>query len=200
MFKDGLVFDLQFFADYVENKDGDGQEADKSADDVGQEGQEKEDDENKEEVKTFTQDDLDEAVKEATKDLLSKDKVNEIVEARIAKEKAKAKMTAEEKAEEERLERERELAEAKETIRLMELNNDTSNLLDEEGLPQSFKGFLIGDDLEATKENISGFKKVFEAEVTKAVKNKLKSGAPDGGEGEVDPIQSAWDNAASKIK
>lgn len=63
-------------------------------------------DENKEEVKNYSQEELDkaieEAVEEAKKGLLTKDKVNEIVEARVAEEKKRAKMTAEERAEEER--------------------------------------------------------------------------------------------------
>ena len=42
------------------------------------------------EVKTFTQEDIDKAVAEATKDLLSQDKVNEIVEKRLAREREKA--------------------------------------------------------------------------------------------------------------
>ncbi|WP_151409783.1 hypothetical protein [Anaerococcus sp. Marseille-P9784] len=59
-----------------------------------------------EEVKNYSQEELEkaieEAVEEAKKGLLTKDKVNEIVEARVAEEKKRAKMTAEERAEEER--------------------------------------------------------------------------------------------------
>ena len=41
------------------------------------------------EEKTFTQADIDRAVAEATKDMLSQDKVNEIVEKRLAREREK---------------------------------------------------------------------------------------------------------------
>lgn len=88
-------FDLQRFA---EGEGEDPKEAENQAE--GQDGTKEE------EVKNYSQEELnkaiEEAVEEAKKGLLTKDKVNEIVEARVAEEKKRAKMTAEERAEEER--------------------------------------------------------------------------------------------------
>lgn len=86
-------FDLQRFAEGGEDPKGAENQVE------GQDG-------TKEEVKNYSQEELnkaiEEAVEEAKKGLLTKDKVNEIVEARVAEEKKRAKMTAEERAEEER--------------------------------------------------------------------------------------------------
>lgn len=87
-------FDLQRFAENGEDPKGAENQAE------GQDGTKEE------EVKNYSQEELnkaiEEAVEKAKKGLLTKDKVNEIVEARVAEEKKRAKMTAEERAEEER--------------------------------------------------------------------------------------------------
>lgn len=146
-------FDLQRFAENGEDPKGAENQAE------GQDGTKEE------EVKNYSQEELnkaiEEAVEKAKKGLLTKDKVNEIVEARVAEEKKRAKMTAEERAEEERAKTTKELADTKEELRLLRLSNDTSELLDKEKLPQIFKTYLMKDDLETTKANIENFNKNF---------------------------------------
>ena len=184
-------FDLQRFAE--------GREDPKTID-IQIAGQ---DETKEEEVKNYSQEELnkaiEEAVEEAKKGLLTKDKVNEIVEARVAEEKKRAKMTAEERAKEERAKTKKELADTKEELRLLRLSNGTSELLDKEKLPQIFKGYLMKDDLETTKANIESFNKVFQEEIKKAVEEKLKGKAPSVGNKE-DHKADVWEIAAKSIK
>lgn len=141
---------------------------------------------------------IDKAVKEATKDMLSKDKVNEIVKAEKAKEAKRAKMTADEIAEAERKETEEKLAEAQEEIRLMKLTNETSKVLEDNKIPQKFGKFLMGDDIETTKANIEDFKKTYTEDLDRVKKELYQSKAPkaSGNSESLDP----WLAAAEKIR
>ena len=138
------------------------------------------------------------AVKEATKNMLTKDKVNEIVKAEKAKEAARAKMTADEIAEEERAETQKKLEAAQEEIRLMKLKNETSKVLEENKIPQKFGKFLMQSDIETTKANIEDFKKTYEADLERIKKEIYQSDAPKTGETKepTDP----WLAAAEKIR
>lgn len=155
-----------------------------------------------EQIISYSEEELQEAINkavaEATKGMLTKDKVNEIVKAEKAKEAERAKMTAEELAEEERKETQEKLAAAQEEIRVMKLSNDTSKLLDEKEIPQHFAEFLMKDDLETTKENVEKFKKTYEEDIKKAVKEALKTDTPKTGN-ESEPL-SVWEAAANKIR
>ncbi len=74
-------FDLQRFAE------GEGEDPKGAENQVeGQDGTKEE------EVKNYSQEELNKAIEEAKKGLLTKDKVNEIVEARVAEEKKMAKI------------------------------------------------------------------------------------------------------------
>ena len=143
-----------------------------------------------EETKTYTQEEVD----EMKKDLLTQEQVNEIIKERIAREKKKAE---EDKKEAERLaklsrdEREKELnektqkelEEAKATIRRMNLEHDTEKILIEESLPLEFKGFLIGEDEQVTNENIKAFKQFYDKAIDEAVNERLKGNAPKASKG-----------------
>lgn len=154
------------------------------------------------EIISYSEEELQEAINkavaEATKGMLSKDKVNEIVKKEKAKEAERAKMTAEELAEEERRETQEKLAAAQEEIRVMKLSNETSKLLDEKEIPQHFAEFLMKDDLETTKANVDKFKKTYEEDIKKAVKEALKTDTPKAGN-EAEPL-SVWEAAANKIR
>lgn len=183
---------LQRFAEANEPVD----EPSKDAEDVKEEGKEAEN------IISYSEDELqeaiDKAVKEATKNMLTKDKVNEIVKAEKAKEAARAKMTADELAEEERQETQKKLEAAQEEIRLMKLENETSKVLEENKIPQKFGKFLMKDDIETTKANIEDFKKTYEADLERIKKEIYQSDAPKTGETKepADP----WLAAAEKIR
>lgn len=141
---------------------------------------------------------IDKAVKEATKGMLTKDKVNEIVKAEKAKEAARAKMTADEIAEEERAETQKKLEAAEEEIRIMKLENETSKVLEENKIPQKFGKFLMQDDIDTTKANIEDFKKTYEADLERIKKEIYQSDAPRTGD-KTEPLDP-WLAAAEKIR
>lgn len=194
--KDLLIRDinLQRFAD-----DAEGAEAEPSKE---AENTKQEDSKEAENIISYSEEELqeavDKAVKEATKGMLTKDKVNEIVKAEKAKEAARAKMTADEIAEEEKRETQKKLEAAQEEIRLMKLENETSKVLEENKIPQKFGKFLMQTDIETTKANIEDFKKTYEADLERIKKEIYQSDAPRTGDSKepTDP----WLAAAEKIR
>ena len=194
--KDLLIRDinLQRFAEANE-----GAEADTTKE---AENTKTEDSKETENIISYSEEELQEAVnkavKEATKNMLTKDKVNEIVKAEKAKEAARAKMTADEIAEAEKKETQEKLAAAEEKIRIMELENATSKVLEENKIPQKFGKFLMQSDIETTKANIEDFKKTYEADLERIKKEIYQSEAPKTGETKepTDP----WLAAAEKIR
>lgn len=186
--------DLQRFAEGAEGAEADPtKEADTTKQDEGKDT---------ENIISYSEEELQEAinkaVKEATKGMLTKEKVNEIVKAEKAKEAARAKMTADEIAEEERAETQKKLEAAQEEIRLMKLENETSKVLEENKIPQKFGKFLMQDDIETTKANIEDFKKTYEADLERIKKEIYQSEAPRTGDTKepTDP----WLAAAEKIR
>ncbi|WP_243343225.1 DUF4355 domain-containing protein [Anaerococcus sp. AGMB09787] len=128
------------------------------------------------------------------------EKLTKQFEEQLEEEKRQAKLTQAEKEAEEREKKDKELADAKETIRLMQLSNDTSDLLSEQGINQSFKQFLMGKDLEDTKKNVEEFKKTFDEKLQEAVKEKTKGSTPPAGNEPKDPEVGLWSMATNKYK
>lgn len=182
---------------FAEGADGAEAEPTKEADTTKQ--KEGKDNEN---IISYSEEELQEAVnkavKEATKNMLTKDKVNEIVKAEKAKEAARAKMTADEIAEEERAETQKKLEAAQEEIRLMKLENETSKVLEEKKIPQKFGKFLMQTDIETTKANIEDFKKTYEEDLERVKKEIYQSDPPRTGESK-EPLDP-WLAAAEKIR
>lgn len=127
----------------------------------------------------------------------SQEDVTAIVEARLARERAKmekeaekkvasakkeaerlAKLSEEERQKEEDQAKDKALAEAKAELARVYLERDTVNRLSEEKIPTDFKDFLMGADAEATNENIKAFKPVFESMVQREVEERLKGKTP----------------------
>lgn len=138
-----------------------------------------------EETKTYTQEEVD----EIKKGLLTQDQVNEIVEKRIAREKKKAeeekekaerlsKLSAEERAKEEARLKDEEIEKLKAEIQRNELEKDTIDRLNEEGLPLEFKSFLMLEDAESTNEAIKIFKPLYDAKVQAEVEKRFAGKTP----------------------
>ena len=149
------------------------------------------------EVKTFTQEDIDKAVAEATKDLLSQDKVNEIVEKRLAREREKAekeRTQAEELAKlsaEERKQKEFEIEMAKKNeqyeaqmkeFEKMKADFEKTQLLaqvqkelNDRNLPIGMANQLLGKDAEDSMANIKTFEKDWNDSLQKELDKKLKN-------------------------
>lgn len=149
------------------------------------------------EVKTFTQEDIDKAVAEATKDLLSQDKVNEIVEKRLAREREKAereRTQAEELAKlsaEERKQKEFEIEMAKKNeqyeaqmkeFEKMKADFEKTQLLaqvqkelNDRNLPIGMANQLVANTAEESMKNIQNFEKDWKDSLQKELDKKLKN-------------------------
>lgn len=195
----GIVFDLQLFSD-----SGDNPGADAGQDNQGAGTSTAENKEGQQE-RTYTQEEVD-AIK---KDLLTQEQVNEIVKTRLAKEKAKAeedkkeaerlsKLSAEERAKEEAKKKDEEIAKLRAEIDRNNLEKDTVDRLNQEGLPLEFKSFLMQENAEKTNESIKAFKEVYnkavQAEVEKRFKGKTPKGSSDAGKADV------WTKLSEKYK
>ena len=176
--KDLLIrnIDLQRFADEGE---GAGQD---DGQDVNQ-GQ----DEGQEETKTYSQEDLDKAVSEATKGYVSQDKLQEIIDKTIAKERKKAeeaerlsKLSEKERAEEQAKLDKQEIEELKAKLAMKDLEDDTIKELKEQELDSDFLEFVIADDAEKTLEKIKRFKPLFDRAVNQAVDERVRGKSPQG--------------------
>ena len=176
--KDLLIrdIDLQRFA---EEGEGAGQE---QGQDVSQ-GQ----DEGQQEEKTYSQDDLDKAVSEATKGYVSQDKLQEIIDKTIAKERKKveeaerlSKLSEKERAEEQAKLDKQEIEELRAKLAMKDLEDDTIKELKEQELDSDFLEFVIADDAEKTLEKIKRFKPLFDRAVNQAVDERVRGKSPQG--------------------
>lgn len=149
------------------------------------------------EEKTFTQEDIDRAVAEATKDLLSQDKVNEIVEKRLAREREKAereRTQAEELAKlsaEERKQKEfeiemaekqaeydkqmQEFAKMKADFEKTQLLAQVQKELNDRNLPIGMANQLVANTAEESMKNIQNFEKDWKDSLQKELDKKLKN-------------------------
>lgn len=156
------------------------------------------DDKNETKMLSITQDELDEILNKRL--ARQEEKLKKEYQAQKDEELRKSKLSQAEKEAEERQELQDELAKAREENRLMKLETRTSELLTENELPQSFKGFLIGKDEESTEENIKAFQEVYRAEIKKATEEKWKSKAPGTATKETNPDESVWSDVVNRFK
>lgn len=167
--------DLQRFADEGEGVgQDDGQENNQ-----GQEGQD--------EAKTYSQEDLDKAISEATKGYISQEKLQEIIDKTIAKERKKAedaerlsKLSEKERAEEQAKLDKQEIEELKAKLAMKDLEDDTIKELKDQDLDSDFLEFVIADDAEKTLEKIKRFKPLFDRAVNQAVDERVRGKSPQG--------------------
>lgn len=128
------------------------------------------------------------------------DKLKKEFQAEKEEELRKSKLSQAEKEAEERQELQDRLAKAEEENRMMKLETRTSELLNEHELPQSFKGFLLGQDEEATEANIKAFEEVYRAEIKKATEEKWKSKAPGTAAKEINADDAVWSDVVNRFK
>ena len=155
-------------------------------------------DENETKMLSITQDELDEILNKRLS--RQEEKLKKDFQSQKEEELRKSKLSQAEKEAEERQELQDELAKAREENRLMKLEGRTSELLTENELPQSFKGFLIGKDEETTEENIKAFQEVYRAEIKKATEEKWKSKAPGTAKKETSPDEAVWGEVVNRFK
>lgn len=169
MMKDGLEFDLQFFAEEVETEDT-------------EENAEKEEKETEKEVKDDKKDEEKKYTDEQVDDIINKKfaKWKKDQEAKITEAEKLAKMNAEEKADYERAKLENELKELRKKDTLNSMTKIARSMLSEKGIQadDDLVGVLITTDADKTKEAVESFSKLFESTVEKAVNDKLKGRTP----------------------
>lgn len=169
MMKDGLEFDLQFFAEEVETEDT-------------EENVEKEENKTEKEVKEDKKDQEKKYTDEQVDDIINKKfaKWQKDQEAKITEAEKLAKMNAEEKADYERAKLEDELKELRKKDTLNSMTKIARSMLSEKGIQadDDLVGILITTDADKTKEAVESFSKLFESTVEKAVNDKLKGRTP----------------------
>lgn len=137
------------------------------------------------EDKTFTQSELDSHVSKAV-DTALKNRDKE-VEKRIEKERQEAerlaKLTEKEREKEQLTKREKDLEKRAAELERKELLSDAESTLRDKELPATFASVLLGEDANATLDNINNFKKSFDEAVNNAVKEKLRQDTPPAGTG-----------------
>lgn len=94
-----------------------------------------------------------------------------------------AKMNAEQKAEHERLKRDKELADREALLTLRELRAEAAGTLAEKGLPKELIDSVTFKDADSCKASIEAVEKAFRAAVQAGVEEKLKSPTPKAGAG-----------------
>ena len=179
-FNDRLPFCLQLFADETSGEnESTGTENTQSTE--GQDSQEKKGQDNKEKNK------------ESKKKYSDKD-LNAIIDKRFArwkadqeKEKAEAErladMNAQERAEAERDKVQKELDELKAKNAIAEMTNEARKMCTEHNINvgDDLLSVLVNQDADKTKKAVDTFVKMFEQEVEKVVKEKLKGNGPKRG-------------------
>ena len=169
---DRLPFCLQLFADETSNEN-ENAETEKTQKTEGQENQEK----NKASEKKYSDEDL-----------------NAILDKRFARWKADqekekkeaerlAEMNAQERAEAERDKVQKELDELKAKNAIAEMTNEARKMCAEHDINvgEDLLSVLVNQDADKTKKAVDSFVKMFEQEVEKAVKEKLKGNGPKRG-------------------
>lgn len=136
-----------------------------------------------EEAKTFTQEEV-EAMKAEWEKTTSEKHATEIEKAKQAATKEAervAKLSADEKKAEELKNLQDKVADLEREKVLSALKEDARAVLEEQKLPSSFLNFVLGEDIDKTKENITTLKKVFDESVQATVEERLKGKTPESG-------------------
>lgn len=88
----------------------------------------------------------------------------------------KEKMTEEEKIKYELEKQRRELFDKEAALKRQTIELEATNLLAEAQLPITFKLFVLGEDVESTKQRIQDFKKLWDAAVSEEVTKRMAAG------------------------
>lgn len=139
------------------------------------------DNENKDNVKTFTQDEVNELIKDRiARERAKFEKTLDTKVEEVIKERQRlSELSDEELANEKLTQKEKELQERENKLRYKEMLADTEQILRDRKLPTSFAEFLVADDNDATLNNIKAFQKAFTEAVKAEVKKELSGKTPE---------------------
>lgn len=111
----------------------------------------------------------------------------------------KEKMSAEDKANYEADQRQKDIERREKEIALRELKADAKGMLAKEKLSDSFTDMVVGADAETTQKNINALKAAIDAEVQLQVEARLKGKAPRTGSGDSSGGTSDMEAQMNKI-
>lgn len=155
---------LQFFA---EEPDVDTPDDDVEVDDDVQDAEDETKDQPKKKERLFSRSEL---------AAIAKKQAQEAVDAALAEERKRSKMTESERLAAERKEAEDALQAKTQAIAEREMRLDVLELLAENNLPQTFLSFVnLSDDIETNTEKIDQLKTLFDEELSKAANAKLSN-------------------------
>lgn len=119
-------------------------------------------------------------------------------EEKIKEEKRLSKLSADERAKEEAKKKDDEIARLQAEIDRNNLEKDTIDRLNQEGLPLEFKSFLMQKDAETTNEIIKSFKETYQKKVQEEVEKRFKGKTPQGSH---EPTKGdVWQRVAERYK
>lgn len=168
--QDKIRFSLTLFG----TDDGDNPEKNPDVESKETEGKEPKESETKEEEKKYSDKEVDEIISEKFA------KWQRAQDERIKEEKRLSKLSADERAKEESKKKDDEIARLKAEIDRNNLEKDTIDRLNEEGLPLEFKSFLMGENAEKTNETIKAFKDIYQKNIQEEVEKRFKGKTPPG--------------------
>lgn len=139
------------------------------------------DNDNKDNVRTFTQDEVNELIKDriARERAKFEKTLNAKVEEVIKERQRLSELSDEELAKEKLTQKEKELQERENKLKYKEMLADTEQILRDRKLPTSFAEFLIAEDNDATLNNIKAFQTAFTEAVKAEVKKELSGKTPE---------------------
>jgi len=127
-------------------------------------------------VKTFTQSDIDAIIEKRL--LRERKEAEKRIADAVTEAQKLAKMSADERMEHERVEREKQLKDRESEITRRELKAEAKAQLADKGLPVEFADALPLTDAESVQTAIEVFDKAFRAAVEKGVNERLKGNPP----------------------
>lgn len=139
------------------------------------------------EEKTYSQEEYDKAIEKATEGYVSQEKVQEIIDKTIAKERKKAedaerlsKLSESERAKEQAKLDKEEIEGLRAKLARRDLEDDTKKELQDQDLDMDFMEFVIDEDAEKTLERIQRFKGLFDKAVNAGVEKRVVGRSPKG--------------------
>ena len=168
--QDKIRFSLTLFG----TDDGDNPEKNPDVESKETEVKEPKESETKEEEKKYSDKEVDEIINKKFA------KWQRAQDERIKEEKRLSKLSADERAKEESKKKDDEIARLKAEIDRNNLEKDTIDRLNEEGLPLEFKSFLMGENAEKTNETIKAFKDIYQKNIQEEVEKRFKGKTPPG--------------------
>lgn len=151
--------------------------------------------ENTGEIKTFSQEKLDEIVQKRLREQKEKfeTRQEEAIKEAIADYERKSKLSEKERQAEEEKKRQEEYDRRERELNLERSKFEGAKLLSEKGIDVRMADFLVEQDLKKTKENVELFEKIFAQAVEKGVNEQLKGKTPE------DPVVNSSSTPRSGI-